>query len=346
MTKNLKNRPNCRACKEKLQVHGKTNNGGLRYRCSGCGITSISYQKKRPSKKPYFHLFREYVLDGVTYQYLAKKNRVSIQTLLSWFHRYFNQQPPVLPLPAIDKDYIYLVIDGKWQGKHSVTMLYRRSDTKTILHASVMRKEYSSLIKKDLEYLVNQGFACSGVISDGGTGITKAVAKVFPNEPHQRCLAHVHRKYTASLGKHPKDANVQALKQLVDHLFLIESRAALKDWVLWVREWYKLNWSYIHERRRDDIGRVWYAHPGPRKVLYGLLRAAKTSFVFLRCPLMPKTTNCLEASIGVISDKKRIHRGLKRCRQPQFVKWYIYFYNQKQMSSRKQSEDKKTHTKL
>jgi hypothetical protein len=334
-TNTPKNRLICRTCNRKLQRYGRTTAGTVRFRCRTCGITQISHQKRKPSKRPYFHLFREYVLDGVTYQYLAKKNRVAQKTLALWFHSYLAQEPPWLPLPPLDREHLYLLIDGKWQGKQAVTMLYRRSDTKTILHTSVMKKEYASLIKKDLIYLVSQGFVCSGVISDGGTGITKAVAEVFPYLPHQRCLAHVHRQYTAALGKQPKEPCVQELKKLVDHLFLIESRAALKDWLSWVKHWQHVNWQYLHERRRDDLGRVWFAHPAARKVCFGLFKTTKTSFVFLRQPLMPKTTNCLEASIGVMADKKRIHRGLKRKRQPQFINWYIYFYNQRLMSSRK-----------
>lgn len=335
MTNNQKRRLKCKACNKHLQRYGKTKKGTTRYRCSGCGKTTVSYQKKRPGKKPYFHLFREYVLDGITYQYLAKKNQVTKRTLINWFHIFFKQDPPCLKLPSLDKDYIYLMIDGKWKGNKYVTMLYRRSDIKTILHVSTMKKEYASLIKKDLQYLVEKGFDCNGVVSDGGTGITKAVSQVFPHYHHQRCLAHLHRQYTSALGQSPRDVNLQDLKRLVDHMFLIESKAALKDWLVWVKQWYQRNTSYLYERRRDDIGRTWFAHPKARKVIFGLLKAAKTSFHFLSCPLMPKTTNCVEASIGIIADKKRIHRGLKQIRQPQFIKWYIYFYNQKQLSSRK-----------
>lgn len=335
MTKKLKYRPKCRACNTKLTKYGTTARGTIRYRCNACKKTATSHQKRKPSKKPYFHLFREYVLDGVTYQYLAKKNKVSKRTLLHWFHHYLEQEPPKLTLPSADRDYIYLVIDGKWNGKRDVTMIYRRSDLKTILHISVMKKEFGSLIKKDLEYLVSQGFICTGVVSDGGTGISKAVDQVFPHSPHQRCLAHLHRQLSNTLGKKPKDPRIQELLALVDHLFLIESREALKDWLAWVRQWYRENFYYLIERRSDDIGRTWYAHPKARKVVHALLNSAK-SFTFLRCPLMPKTSNCLEASIGVLTDKKRIHRGLKRCRQPRFTLWYVYFYNKKLLSSNKQ----------
>lgn len=332
MTKNYKKRPQCVSCKKSLQKYGKTAAGTVRYRCNSCGKTQTSYQKKKPSKKPYFHLFREYILDGVTYQYLAKKNQLSKQTLLRHFHAYLLEEPPVQPLPSTDKDYIYLVIDGKWNGKRDVTMIYRRADVKTILHISVMKKEYSSLIKKDLEYLVERGFVCTGIVSDGGTGISKAVDAVFSHSPHQRCLAHLHRQLSNTLGKRPKDPRIQELKKLVDHLFLIESKAALKDWLGWVKHWYKDNFNYILERRSDDIGRSWYAHPKARKVIYSLLKQSSKSFVFLGRPLMPKTSNCLEASIGVLTNKRRIHRGLKRCRQPHFTKWYVYFYNQQILS--------------
>ena len=165
-TKNHQNRPQCKACSRKLQRYGKTAAGTIRYRCAGCGASTVSHQKKFPSRRPYFSLFREYILDGVTYQYLFKKNGVTKRTLLKWFHQYFESEPPRLPLPPLDQEYLYLIIDGKWNGKKEVAMLYRRSDTKTILHVSFMKKEYASLIKKDLQHLIDSGFRCSGVVSD------------------------------------------------------------------------------------------------------------------------------------------------------------------------------------
>lgn len=344
MTKNQKYRPFCQSCNVRFIRYGFTSRKVRRYRCPHCLKTAISYQKRSPSRRPYFHLFRQYVLDGVTYQYLAKTFKVNQRVLLFWFHRYLAQSPPLLPLPPLDRDYVFLLIDGKWNGQRDVTVLYRRSDTKTILLATVMKKEYGSLIAKDLRRLREQGFDCSGVVSDGGTGIVKAVKQVFPEVEHQHCLAHIHRQYTNALGQQPQDPRVQDLRRLVNHLFLIESKAALKDWLLWVKDWHYQNREYLRERRRDDLGRVWFAHPKARKVLYGLLRAAKTSFHFLDMPLMPKTSNALEASIGILKSKRNIHRGLKRCRQPQFTQWFVYFYNQQIMSRKKYTNDKKNNT--
>lgn len=71
-------------------------------------------------------------------------------------------------------------------------MLYRHSKEKILLHASFMAKEFGILIAKDLG-LLKSNYHFTGIVSAGGTGIRKAVFKIFGHIPHQICLAHLHR---------------------------------------------------------------------------------------------------------------------------------------------------------
>lgn len=213
-------------------------------------------------------------------------------------------------------------------------MVYRESKFKTIIHASFMAKEFSSLIEKDLQIL-RTTYRFTGIVSDGGTGIKKAVTKVFGNIPHQKCLAHTQREALDAIGKYSKDERINKLRNLAKHLFLIESREALKWWMGEVHKWYVENKMFLLAFRRDEEGRWWYIHKGARKAARVLASASETSFAFLDHPLMPKTTNQIEAQFGVLSVKQTIHRGLKRERVQSFLKWFIYFYNRKLLSQKK-----------
>jgi hypothetical protein len=323
--------PKCTSCNVRLQRYGKTAAGAVRYRCRTCGKTSGSAQKKSNRHRVWVDLLEQYVLDGATYQFLSKIHGITIQTLETHFHALFEKEPPVLDIPEVVTPESYLLIDGKWFGKTEVMMVYRRSDTKTILRISFLRREYGSQIARDLEELKKKySFTC--VVSDGGTGIRKGVVRVFGHIPHQHCLAHAHRMASAALGKHPKDPRLIELKFFTDHLWKIESKEALKWWTDQLKNWGRRHFSYLDERRTDDLGRRWFAHPGARKALRILIHAAQHSFVFLDHPLLPRTSNAMEASIGVFTDKKRIHRGLKQTRTHGFLQWFVYFYNTKKLS--------------
>lgn len=272
---------------------------------------------------------------------LASVSGYSIRYLVGKFHKYLNQDSPKSELPLIDQsnlDQAYLLIDGLWFGRWFVLMVYRQSKNLTILHISQMGREVSTRISKDLKTVKNQ-YVFSGVVSDGGTGIKSAIEAVFGNIPHQICLAHLHRQATNSLGRYPKDDRVKILKQLADHLWLIESKSALNWWKSELKSWIKQNWSYLQEYRRDEEGKWWYIHKGVRKATRILLTAPDYSFTFLSHHLMPKTTNEIEATFGHLGKRWLAHRGLKRERWTSFLNWFVYFYNQEKLAVSKSKKD-------
>lgn len=326
--------PTCPSCSRKLSPWGKSSSGMKRYGCNYCGKTRI--YKKKVSKRDPFDLFRQYILWGLTYEVLSSQSGYSTRYLEGRFHQYLSQKPP--PLLAIDQsseEETYLLIDGLWFGRWFVLMVYRQSKNLTILHISVMGREVSTKIAKDL-LAVSKKYVFTGIISDGATGIKKAVQDIFGNIPHQICLAHLHRQAVNALGRFPKDDRTRTLKALADHLWLIESKEALKWWTKELKSWIHINFNFLREFRRDDTGRWWYVHKGVRKAARILLTAPEGSFTFLDHPTMPKTTNEIEAQFGHLGKRWLAHRGLKRERWKPFLNWFVYFYNQDKLSSRKQ----------
>lgn len=266
---------------------------------------------------------------------IAQATGYSVQTLSSLFHTFLATKPPAVPTFLPSDETLYLILDGLWYGKQEVCMLYRFSQYKMILRASFYKKEWGSCIAKDLQYLLSLGYRFTGIVSDGGTGIRKAVIHVCGHIPHQICMAHMHRDAVNAIGRRPKDSRVRELKFLADHIWKIESHEARRWWRDELNTWYWKNWIFLNERRKDTEGRSWYAHPGVRKAFRTLLNASEECFVFLTHHRMPKTTNELEGSIGNLTMKQLVHRGLRKDRVPSFVQWYIYFYNKKLLSQRK-----------
>lgn len=312
----------------------KSQRGVIRYRCPACKRTYSFSKRKTWQKKKWLFWLEKYSLGGLTYHQLSAWSGYTVRSIEKQFHRLLIQTPLPLKLPALIQDEAYLLVDGLWFGKRYCLMLYRHSKRKLLLSASFMAKEYGSLIAKDLE-LLKTDYRFTAVVSDGGTGVRKAIFRVFGHIPHQICLAHLHRDVINAIGRYPKDKRIKDLKQLADHVWLIESKAALSWWRDKLQEWIVENREFMNETRHVEGIGWWYVHKGVRKAVRILVSLLDTSFKFLDHPLMPKTTNELEGSISVLSRKHQIHKGLKRNRVQPFLKWFIYFYNRKILSQRK-----------
>lgn len=256
----------------------------------------------------------------------------SVRYLSEVFHRLLSDPPD---LPVFDQkgmEVAYLLVDGLWFGRYFVLMVYRQSKNLLLLRISVAKREVSTKIAKDLKSLLKGGYRFSGVVSDDGPGIVKAVTEVFPHVPHQICLAHMHRRAVSMLGKSPKDETVQKLRSLADHVWLIESQEALRWWKKEVIAFQHKYFKFLMEYRVDQDGHWWYIHKGARKALNTLLETGEVSFTFLSHPGMPKTTNELEAQFGHLGKRWLAHRGLKKERWENFLRWFVYLYNQEKLS--------------
>jgi hypothetical protein len=322
----------CLSCNKFLVPWGKTAARRKRYYCRTCKV-SRTFLKQVSRKTNPQTLFKQYVLWGNTYEMLSSLSGYSIRSLQEKFYGYFVTDPPKLPL--LNQSEIaetFLLIDGLWFSRYFVLMAYRQSGSLYLLHIAVCGREVSTKIAKDLRFVCERGYKFTGIVSDGGTGILKAVEEVFPHAPHQICLAHLHRGIIAAIGRYPRDERVKELKVLADHVWLIESKEALQWWSKQVQTWIKQHHIFLKEKRYDIDHNWWYIHKGVRHAIATLQELPYTSFKFLDHPLMPKTTNEIEAQFGHIGKRWLAHRGMKRERWKDFLKWFVYFYNKEKLS--------------
>ncbi len=122
------------------------------------------------------------------------------------------------------------------------------------------------------------------------------------------------------------------MKLLADHVWLIESKEALRWWVEQVTAWIKAHNTYLKEKKYDLDYNWWFIHKGVRRALSILRDLPFTSFKFLDFPTMPKTTNEIEAQFGHLGKRWLSHRGLKTERWQTFMQWFVYFYNKDKLS--------------
>lgn len=314
---------------------GTTAAGVIRYRCTHCGLTSSSYQKPIAQRLVLLRWFKEYILHGVTYHVLARWSKIPTVTLRYHFNQLLHEQPPFTDLPLIESHQQYLLTDGLWFGRLFVLMVYKLNAHEGILHASIAKKEWSYHIRRDLQLIRKRGVVLTGVVSDGATGITKAVTEVFGAIPHQICLAHVHRSLMSCLGVQPKEPETQALRRFADEVWRLKNRRELRKWNNQLKGWIKAHQRYLLAYHTDETGRWWYAHARVRKAVRILKTIPKKSFIFLERPLMPKTTNELEGIFSNLTVKWLMHRGLSQTKWPTFLLWFLYFRSRTSSPRRK-----------
>jgi len=323
--KTAQKRKKCKACNYLLILWGKTASGVIRYHCTHCRKNYSSYQKPVADWVVLLQWFREYILHGITYQVLSRWSKIPTATLRYHFNQLLLENPPFIHIPLITAHQQYLLTDGLWFGRLFVLMVYKLTAHAGILHASIARKEWSYHISRDLKLIRKRGVILTGIVSDGATGITRAVTEVFGAIPHQICLAHMHRSLISCLGIHPKEPETQALRAFADEVWDLKTRAQLKAWNKQLKGWVKNNQNYLLAYHTDETGRWWYAHTRVRKAVRILKTIPKRSFVFLGRNSMPRTTNELEGIFSNLTVKWLMHRGLSQRKWPSFLLWFLYF---------------------
>ena len=173
------------------------------------------------------------------------------------------------------------------------------------------------------------------VVSDGGTGFTKALKKAWPNARHQRCIFHVFcqvKRYTTS---RPNTLAGFELYNLAKDLLKIKNKQEADKWVKLFVEWVKRYQDFLSEMTTDERGNKRPTHERLLKAERSLLKLIKenTMFTYLDDELRtefktPSTNNRIEGGINSrLREMLRNHRGLSIERRIKAVYWWCYMHS-------------------
>lgn len=270
-----------------------------------------------------------YLLDGWTLKQLALKTNQHGRTVQEKLYRVLNQEP----LTQLSTSTGILVIDATWNHQRWCLIIYR-DVAGQVLHSQFSAGEQYLVIKQDLEFLKQEGYEPSVIISDGRASIIKAAKEVYPNVPLQRCLFHIVHQAKKWLTRNPKTAAAQSLKVLTSSLMSIHSFEMAKAWNDAFDVWQLGYIDKVKERSypsdpTTSNKKWWYTHRNLRRTWTLLKNAQPNIWTFLRHPNCPRTTNALEGGINApLKDMIRRHRGWSLHTQKQAIKWYFFFRNQ------------------
>jgi len=234
------------------------------------------------------------------------------------------------PVLAYDPlDHVYLVMDGTYFSNDLCLVVYRNFQLKATQLYRITDGEHFEEIVEDLQNLLILGVSIKGITCDGHRSAIKAIRKVYPNVPLQRCLVHISRMCRIWLTSSPKHLSGIELRNIISKIHRIDSEHKKQLWLRELMFWEETHRLYLNERSYNpDTGRYWYTHKMVRRAFTVIKRALPNMFFYLHDQNIPNSTNSLESFFGHLKINLNVHRGLSLKNRKNFIKWYLYYKNQ------------------
>ncbi|MGN0188516.1 MAG: hypothetical protein ACI395_03265 [Candidatus Cryptobacteroides sp.] len=223
-----------------------------------------------------------------------------------------------------------MLIDGTWFDDQCCLVVYRDAVSKSTIYYRFAENENEHEIIKDLQAFKTMRLRISSFTTDGGYDIIRAIKYVYPHTPRQRCVVHIERECLTWLTQHPRTSAGILLRRLVCQISHIKTANDKLYWIKELNKWHENYEEFISQKSvNKETGEMTYTHDNIRRAYIHLHRAIPDMFKYIDEPDVPKNTNSLESFFGHLKDNLRIHRGLSREHQKNFIKWYIYFADEK-----------------
>lgn len=296
-----------------------------RFKCKVCGKTYVR-SRAEISASNRLVWFRQWVEHGHTIEYISRRSGYSERTLKRYFYDYLKNYPTWHIRPA---EKVNLMIDGTYFTNKVCLVLYQDHNVKATQLYRLTDDEWLDEIKEDLNNLLSLGIRIESVTCDGARSIIKAVRECIPEAIIQRCTVHVQREVLIWLTRNPKSEAGRELRRIVCRLNTIADRRQWGQWVVDLVRWEQRHREYLNQKTvpDDDPRRAWFTHKMVRKSFVHIRRALPDLFHYLDNPDIPKSTNALESFFGHLKTNLRQHRGLSREHFKNYIKWYLFFKN-------------------
>ena len=325
MTK-IRRRQRCPNCGSLNIIRWGTREGHQRYKCRDCGASFVK-RKEGVRQSNRLVWFRKWVLGKQTVEDIASECGYSARHVHRWFDEYLDSSPSWTMNTSIP---IYLLIDGTYYSDDHCLILYRAENLKRTIFYRFTTHEDQNEIATDLLNIRDLGYDVIGITTDGGDNIIRAVEYVFPDVPRQRCVVHVQRDCLASITQRPRSTEAKLFRNLVQDLSVCRTVNDKLWWLNMYNRWVEDYKEFVFQKGVVSYShQEYYVHNELRKAYIHLKRAIPNLFTYIDHPGVPKTTNALEAFFGHIKDHIRSHRGLAESRIDNFIKWYLFFNDEK-----------------
>lgn len=319
-------RSRCPECGSLNVIKWGTRSGCQRFKCKDC---QCCFTPSRPdvTAANRFVWFRKWISGKQRIEDIAKESGYSSRQLRRWFDVYL-AGPPEWKIQH-RKSY-HILIDGTWFGNGRCLIVYRDADSKSTIFYRFADDENEYEIIRDLQAFKSMRLRVSSFTTDGGQDIIRAIRYVYPNAVRQRCTVHIERECLSWITQHPRSSAGIRLRRLVCQICHIHTENDRLYWLRELQRWHDDYEEFIKEQSVNrDTGEITYTHDSIRKAYTHINRAIPHMFKYISDPSIPRNTNSLESFFGHLKDNLRIHRGLSPEHQENFIKWYLYFADEK-----------------
>lgn len=177
------------------------------------------------------------------------------------------------------------------------------------------------------------------VVTDGGSGFTKAAKALWPNTKIQRCLVHVKRQVIRKTTTNPQLVCGQELLKIAEALPKVRCADTAAKWLANYAQWCS-KWDHFLREFTLKDGRKQYVHERLRSARHSLNKLVKdkTLFTFVtmqeqRGGIWDSTNNVIEGKINAqIRNMLRAHRGLATMHRVKAVFWWCYLHSEFKVS--------------
>ncbi len=286
------------------------------------------FTNNRPGQKVKnrFIWFKKWVLERQTYKTLSRDSGCSKDTLQKTFYAILEQSPKI---KIIKREKVNLRMDATYFSKFCLVAYQDNFDGYIQLIRFTDDERYEE-IREDLNNLILLGVQLESITTDGHKSVLKAIKKAVPDVLVQRCLVHIQRMCLIWLTRYPKHSSGVELRKLVLQLLKIKTENDKLFWKNEIELWYKRHQEYLSEKTyNEETGRYWYKHKLVRRSYFTIKRALPNMFHYLQNTNIPNTTNGIEGYFSHLKNHLDLHRGLTLKNRINFIKWYIYFSNEK-----------------
>lgn len=234
------------------------------------------------------------------------------------------------PIIVLDYSLItYLVFDGTYFQHTNCLMLGLDNESGlAISHRYCYRENYQTAKDMFME-LKALGVNPKTITTDGNTCIIRAVLEIWPNIIIQRCLVHIQRQGLSWLRHRPKLEAGQRLRDLLLVVTNIQTNKDKETFIKMFEEWNRQFGQFVQGLSTKD--KVYSDLQATRRLV---INALPDMFHYLKDRRIAPTTNKIEGYFSNLKELYRGHHGLFKRNRQNYLNWYIYFNNLKQITNK------------
>lgn len=311
------NNKKCPSCGSAMKRNGKTKAGSQRWRCRGCGASSVH---RNDTSARDLASFVSWLLSKDSQRDMPGQGRAFRRRTAAFWS--------IWPMPeVVDEVHRVVFVDGIWVARNVVVLI--ACTERHVLSWHLARAETSAAWRSLLSRIAPPDV----VVTDGGSGFAKAAAAEWPRTRVQRCVFHAFCQVRRETTSRPKLQAGIELYRLAKELPHIESLRQAEWWAERFLQWCDFWADFLAQKSLVD-GRLVYTHERLRRARRGIVSLvnAGTLFTYLDPALsaegpLPATNNAIEGGVNAqLRSVLRNHRGLSTLKRVKAVFWWCYMH--------------------